>query len=200
MPQRAITAGGSAGMRMARRPNARPMRLPTAAPIWVNPASSPTLAPAPFACFDFALDFSNVAIGRQEKSIRLGNGAFKRELSRARTFGFVEEVELLRKAGLARGGSLDNAIVIGADQVQHPKPHPEVYLTAAGRLGAKPHACLAVEDSEYGVRAAHAAGMPGLVATYGYLQADEDWRAWGGDGFIREPAELLPWLDRVERA
>jgi UDP-3-O-[3-hydroxymyristoyl] N-acetylglucosamine deacetylase len=82
-----------------------------------NERASATLAPAPFACFDFALDFSNVAIGRQEKSIRLGNGAFKRELSRARTFGFVEEVELLRKAGLARGGSLDNAIVIGADQV-----------------------------------------------------------------------------------
>jgi UDP-3-O-[3-hydroxymyristoyl] N-acetylglucosamine deacetylase len=79
--------------------------------------ASATLAPAPFASFDFALDFPSVAIGRQEKSVRLTEGSFKRELSRARTFGFVEEVELLRKAGLIRGGSLDNAIVIGADQV-----------------------------------------------------------------------------------
>lgn len=79
--------------------------------------SSATLSPAPLMMLDFALDFSNKTIGRQEKSVRLTEGAFKRELSRARTFGFVEEVEHLRKAGLARGGSLDNAIVIGADRV-----------------------------------------------------------------------------------
>src|ERR1700761_7868215 len=79
--------------------------------------ASATLAPAPFATLEFALDFSNPVIGRQEKSVVLTDGAFKRELSRARTFGFAEEVELLQKAGLARGGSLDNAIVIGADRV-----------------------------------------------------------------------------------
>ena len=76
-----------------------------------------TLVPAPFASLDFALDFANPAIGKQEKSVRVAEDAFKRELSRARTFGFAEEVELLRKAGLARGGSLDNAVVIGADRV-----------------------------------------------------------------------------------
>jgi UDP-3-O-[3-hydroxymyristoyl] N-acetylglucosamine deacetylase len=79
--------------------------------------ASATLSPAPFATLDFALDFANPAIGKQEKSVRVAEDAFKRELSRARTFGFAEEVELLRKAGLARGGSLDNAIVIGADRV-----------------------------------------------------------------------------------
>jgi UDP-3-O-[3-hydroxymyristoyl] N-acetylglucosamine deacetylase len=79
--------------------------------------ASATLAPAPFASLDFALDFANPAIGKQEKSVRVAEDAFKRELSRARTFGFAEEVELLQKAGLARGGSLDNAIVIGADRV-----------------------------------------------------------------------------------
>jgi UDP-3-O-[3-hydroxymyristoyl] N-acetylglucosamine deacetylase len=76
-----------------------------------------TLVPAPFASMDFALDFANPAIGKQEKSVRLAEDAFKRELSRARTFGFAEEVELLRKAGLAQGGSLDNAVVIGSDRV-----------------------------------------------------------------------------------
>lgn len=49
--------------------------------------------------------------------------------------------------------------VIGVGQVQRPKPDPEVYLKAAGYLGVDPRGCLAVEDSEYGVRAAHAAGM-----------------------------------------
>jgi UDP-3-O-[3-hydroxymyristoyl] N-acetylglucosamine deacetylase len=79
--------------------------------------ASATLTPAPFAMLDFALDFANPAIGKQEKSVRVTEDAFKRELSRARTFGFAEEVEMLQKAGLAQGGSLDNAIVIAADRV-----------------------------------------------------------------------------------
>jgi UDP-3-O-[3-hydroxymyristoyl] N-acetylglucosamine deacetylase len=79
--------------------------------------ASASLDPAPFASLDFTLDFANPAIGKQERSVRVAEDAFKRELSRARTFGFAEEVELLQKAGLARGGSLDNAIVIGADRV-----------------------------------------------------------------------------------
>lgn len=76
-----------------------------------------SLSPAPFPALEFALDFANPAVGYQEKSVRLTNGAFKQELARARTFGFVEEVEHLRKAGLIRGGSLDNAVVIGPDRV-----------------------------------------------------------------------------------
>jgi len=79
--------------------------------------SSASLIPAPYASLDFALDFANPAIGRQEKSVLIEEDSFKRELSRARTFGFADEVEMLQKAGLARGGSLDNAIVIGADRV-----------------------------------------------------------------------------------
>ena len=49
--------------------------------------------------------------------------------------------------------------VVTRDDVQNGKPHPESFLTAAGRLGAAPSACLALEDSHHGVRAAHAAGM-----------------------------------------
>ena len=75
------------------------------------------MTPAPYASLDFALDFANPTIGRQEKSVLIDEDSFKRELSRARTFGFADEVEMLRKAGLAQGGSLDNAIVIGADRV-----------------------------------------------------------------------------------
>jgi UDP-3-O-[3-hydroxymyristoyl] N-acetylglucosamine deacetylase len=75
------------------------------------------LTPAPYSGLDFALDFANPAVGRQEKSVHLAADSFKRELARARTFGFAEEVEMLRKAGLARGGSMDNAIVIGTDRV-----------------------------------------------------------------------------------
>lgn len=49
--------------------------------------------------------------------------------------------------------------IVTRDDVRHPKPHPEPYLTAAGRLGARPRHCIAFEDSHSGVRAAHAAGM-----------------------------------------
>ena len=83
-------------------------------------------------------------------------------------------IERLRQVGILERFQA----VIGADQVQHPKPHPEVYLTAAGRLGAKPHACLAVEDSEYGVRAAHAAGMT-VVQVPDLTQPTADLRALG---------------------
>ena len=41
--------------------------------------------------------------------------------------------------------------------------------------------------------------LPGLVATYGYLQPDEDWQAWGGDGVIQSPLDLLPWLEHSGR-
>ena len=48
-------------------------------------------------------------------SVELNDGAFAREIAAARTFGFTEEIEALRKANLIRGGSLDNAIVLTPD-------------------------------------------------------------------------------------
>lgn len=53
--------------------------------------------------------------------------------------------------------------IVTRDDVTHPKPHPEPYLTAARRLGVDPLKCLALEDSHSGVRAAHAAGMQTIM-------------------------------------
>ena len=50
-------------------------------------------------------------------------------------------------------------VVVSSDEVAHGKPAPDVYLEAARRLGVAPEACLVVEDSYNGVRAARAAGM-----------------------------------------
>ena len=81
----------------------------------------------------------------------------------------------LRKLTLA--GFVDFfAHVIGGDQVQHPKPHPEPYREAARRLGLSVGDCWALEDSENGVRSAHAAGLfvvqvPDLVAPTEDLKA-----------------------------
>ncbi len=60
-----------------------------------------------------------------------------------------------------RRGQLENAITAftGGDEVERSKPDPEVFLRTAGRLGVKPDACIVVEDSPNGIRAAVAAGM-----------------------------------------
>jgi UDP-3-O-[3-hydroxymyristoyl] N-acetylglucosamine deacetylase len=65
----------------------------------------------------FAIDFASGAINRQELCFTLDALSFKQDISRARTFGFLHEVDQMRAAGLARGGSLDNAVVISGDQV-----------------------------------------------------------------------------------
>jgi sugar-phosphatase len=59
-------------------------------------------------------------------------------------------------------------VLVTADQVQHGKPHPEGYLTAAVRLGVEPTRCIVVEDTPPGIEAARAAGMRvvGVASTY----------------------------------
>ena len=56
-------------------------------------------------------------IGRQRIEIDLNPGSFRRELSRARTFGFMKDVERLWAAGLALGASLENTVAIGDDRI-----------------------------------------------------------------------------------
>ncbi|MBK9216212.1 MAG: UDP-3-O-acyl-N-acetylglucosamine deacetylase [Chloracidobacterium sp.] len=58
------------------------------------------------------IDFPHPFINRQSLTFTLDNGSFGREIASARTFGFTHEIETLRKANLAQGGSLDNAIVL----------------------------------------------------------------------------------------
>ena len=65
----------------------------------------------------FEIDFDNPLIRRQVISLIFDADTFRTELGRARTFGLLDEVDQLRAAGFARGGSLDNAIVVGHDRV-----------------------------------------------------------------------------------
>ena len=68
---------------------------------------------------DFTIDFSHPAFTREtlNASVDFSSTAFVKEVSRARTFGFMHEIEYLRSIGLARGGSLDNAIVVDQEQI-----------------------------------------------------------------------------------
>lgn len=78
------------------------------------------LSPADGQYFGFEIAFDNTLIGRQKYTHQLKENSFRGEIAAARTFGFLHEVEMLRKMGLARGGSLDNAIVIDGDTVMNP--------------------------------------------------------------------------------
>ena len=70
----------------------------------------------------YHIDFQHPAIGRQSlDDFELTEGSFERELCRARTFGFLHEVQALWRAGLARGGSLDNTIVLDEHRVLNPE-------------------------------------------------------------------------------
>lgn len=76
-----------------------------------------SLTPSDGFSVEMEIDFTSSAIARQTLDLTAVNRTFKAELARARTFGFLEEVEQLREAGLARGGSLDNAVVVSGDHV-----------------------------------------------------------------------------------
>ena len=81
-----------------------------------------SIEPARHLCISYAVDFAHPAIGRQELHLpRLSPEVFAAELSRARTFGFLSEVEALRRVGLGRGGSLGNTVVLDADRVMNPE-------------------------------------------------------------------------------
>ena len=97
---------------------------------------------------------------------------------------------LLDALGLApRAG----AVVCG-DTTPHPKPHPAPLLFAAARLGVAPGRCVYVGDAERDILAGTAAGMPTIVARYGYLEPQDEPLAWPAEGIIDSPAALLHWL------
>ncbi len=70
---------------------------------------------------DFSIDFPARVIGYQEHSFVLSKGTFKKEIAFARTFGQLQEIEMLHSMGLGRGGSLENAIVVNGDRIMNPE-------------------------------------------------------------------------------
>ncbi len=76
-----------------------------------------TLAPADAFSVDFEIDFASPVVSHSTLDVRLVNGTFKREIAKARTFGFLEDAQKLRAMGLALGGSLENTVVVDGDRV-----------------------------------------------------------------------------------
>ncbi len=78
------------------------------------------LEPHPGLSIDVTIDFDHPGVGRQQLALDLSPDCFEAELAWARTFGFERHVPAMRRMGLVRGGSLENALVFGAEGALNP--------------------------------------------------------------------------------
>ena len=79
------------------------------------------LSPARRFTISYTIDFKHPLISDQTYKVELGERTFAKEIARARTFGFKRDVEKMHKAGLALGGSLDNAVVVDDFHILNPE-------------------------------------------------------------------------------
>jgi phosphoglycolate phosphatase len=126
--------------------------------------------------------------------------------------GFAQLLEQLREQGLHWGVvtnkpawltdpllatlGLDTqaACIISGDTLSERKPHPLPLLHAAQLIGLRPAECLYVGDAERDIQSARAAGMPSLVALWGYIAHTDRPHEWQADGMIDQPEQLHDWL------
>ncbi len=84
--------------------------------------------------------------------------------------------------------------IVSGDTTPHAKPHPAPVLEAARQLGLVPQQCVYVGDDERDIVAGRAAGMATIAAAYGYLGSSSNTGKWNADAVIKNPAELLQFL------
>jgi len=89
--------------------------------------------------------------------------------------------------------------VVSGDSAARAKPHPDPLLLGARQLRAAAPRCVYVGDAHNDVVAARAAGMPALVAGWGYLPRHDAACDWGAQQVIDAPAAVLRWIDRHRR-
>lgn len=162
---RAILAAGVAGLDA-------PLRaIRVRAPVEVREGEAfARLDPAEGVEIDFRIEFGDKAIGRQHKRLDLANGAFLHELADSRTFCRRIDIEAMRARGLARGGSLDNAVVVDGDRVLNPgglrRPDEPVRHKMLDALGDLALAGAPVIGRYTGHRAGHALTARLLAALF----------------------------------
>ena len=83
------------------------------------------------------------------------------------------------------------AVLVGGDSLPERKPHPLPLLHAAAAIAVDPADCVYVGDDRRDIDAARAAGMPSVVALWGYRLDDDDPAAWQGDAMIDTVQQLL---------
>jgi phosphoglycolate phosphatase len=86
------------------------------------------------------------------------------------------------------------ACIVSGDTCPQPKPHPAPMLAAAELCAALPAGCLYLGDAERDIQAATTAGMPALVAAWGYLDSTDLPHTWGAHAEIHHPTDTLDYL------
>ena len=94
---------------------------------------------------------------------------------------------LMKALGYAERASF----LVSGDTCSHAKPHPEPLLHACGLIGIPPTSCLYLGDDLRDMQAANAAAMPGIIARYGYIDANANLETWNARAIIDHPTELL---------
>ena len=128
-------------------------------------------APADHFQISYTIGFDHPLLRHQSLSVRVTPRTFTDGLAAARTFGFLREVEMLRKSGLALGGSLENAVVIGETGVLNNKLRFEnefvrhKILDAVGDLALLAHPLLGHLEAHKAGHALHAAVAQKLMET-----------------------------------
>ena len=84
--------------------------------------------------------------------------------------------------------------IVCGDTTPHAKPHPAPLLHAASALRLPPSRCAYVGDDRRDIDAGNAAGMPTLVASWGYLGNGDPPSAWPAHGWLASPGDLAGWL------
>ena len=146
------------------------------------------LAPHSGFHLDIQIDFDTAVIGSQRLKSEISPGVFRNDLIRARTFGFMSDVEKLWKAGLALGASLDNSVAIGDGRILNPEGlrYPKEFvrhktLDAVGDLALAGYPILASYRS---MRGGHRLNAHVLKALF----ADQDAWTLVDAPRVREPA------------
>lgn len=157
-----------------------------------------------------AAAFADVAVETRESWVPEFLAVYERELGRhGAPFDGIEAMLGALEAAGSRWGIVTNkpeylarlllpllgwesrcAVLIGGDTLTARKPDPLPLTVAAERLGVAPSACVYVGDDERDIVAARAAGMPSVVALWGYRLDEDDPIAWQGDVMIDTPAAL----------
>jgi UDP-3-O-[3-hydroxymyristoyl] N-acetylglucosamine deacetylase len=137
----------------------------------VHGAKSARLCPADRFEIDYSIGFDHPLLRHQALAVRVTPRSFTEQIAPARTFGFLREVEMLRKSGLALGGSLENAVVIGETGVLNNKLRFEdefvrhKVLDAVGDLALLARPLLGRLEAKKAGHALHAAVARKLLAT-----------------------------------
>jgi UDP-3-O-[3-hydroxymyristoyl] N-acetylglucosamine deacetylase len=139
----------------------------------VHGSKSARLLPSDHFEIAYAIGFDHPLLRHQALSLRVSPRSFTEALAPARTFGFLREVEMLRKSGLALGGSLENAVVIGETGVLNNKLRFEdefvrhKMLDAVGDLALLGRPLRGRLEASRAGHALHAAVAQKLLATPG---------------------------------